>query len=175
MNRLLVVTFCMASSLSVLGQTTFSTVHTAADTIQIDRELDEIEVVRERTAQMVQVHSNKLIINANHIQTMPKFLGTSDPIRYLQSLAGIQTNNETSTGIHIQGCDDYQTLTAINGAPVYYPNHLLGLFSTFIAPHFETIEVEQSEHNGLMENRIGGYVNLTTPAKQPIKNTQNSL
>ena len=167
MNRLLVVTFCMASSLSVLGQTTFSTVHTAADTIQIDRELDEIEVVRERTAQMVQVHSNKLIINANHIQTMPKFLGTSDPIRYLQSLAGIQTNNETSTGIHIQGCDDYQTLTAINGAPVYYPNHLLGLFSTFIAPHFETIEVEQSEHNGLMENRIGGYVNLTTPAKQP--------
>ncbi|HCS87229.1 MAG TPA: TonB-dependent receptor, partial [Bacteroidales bacterium] len=133
----------------------------SADTIQINKELDEVEVVQERSSQLVNITRSKLVIDAHDIQSMPKFLGTSDPIRYLQSLAGVQTNNETSAGIHIQGCDDYQTLTAINGAPIYYPNHLLGLFSTFIAPHFESIEIEQSEHNGLMENRIGGYVNLT--------------
>ncbi len=141
----------------------------SADTIQINKELDEVEVVQERSSQLVNITRSKLVIDAHDIQSMPKFLGTSDPIRYLQSLAGVQTNNETSAGIHIQGCDDYQTLTAINGAPIYYPNHLLGLFSTFIAPHFESIEIEQSEHNGLMENRIGGYVNLTTPHRQPSR------
>ena len=167
MNRLLAATFCIVSSLPVFGQTTFGTIDMSADTVQISKELDEVEVVQERSRQMVEMRQGKLVIDANDVQSMPKFLGTSDPIRYLQSLAGVQTNNETSTGIHIQGCDDYQTLTAINGAPIYYPNHLLGLFSTFIAPHFETIEIEQSDHNGLMENRIGGYVNLTTPHRQP--------
>ncbi len=160
---------CIVSSLSVFGQTIFGSIDTTADTIQINRELDEVEVVQERSTQLVDIHRNKLVIDAHDLQNMPKFLGTSDPIRYLQSLAGVQTNNETATGIHIQGCDDYQTLTAINGVPIYYPNHLLGLFSTFIAPHFEAIEVEQSEHNGLMENRIGGYVNLTTPRRQPAR------
>lgn len=167
MNRLLIATFCVLSSLPIIGQTTFSSVQLEGDTIFIDRELEEVTVVQDKSSQMVNIADNKLRIDVQNLQNMPKFLGTSDPIRYLQSLAGIQTNNETSTGIHIQGCDDYQTLTAINGAPIYYPNHLLGLFSTFIAPHFEAIEVEQSEHNGLMENRIGGYVNLLTRSSMP--------
>ena len=167
MNRLLIATFCVLSSLPIIGQTTFSSVQLDGDTIFIDRELEEVTVVQDKSSQMVNIADNKLRIDVQNLQNMPKFLGTSDPIRYLQSLAGIQTNNETSTGIHIQGCDDYQTLTAINGAPIYYPNHLLGLFSTFIAPHFEAIEVEQSEHNGLMENRIGGYVNLLTRSSMP--------
>ena len=107
------------------------------------------------------------MMDMSAISQMPKFLGVSDPIRYLQSLAGISTNNETCAGIYIQGCDDYQTLTNINGAPVYYPNHLLGLYSTFIAPHFSTMTVEQSEHRGTMENRIGGLVSVETQHHQP--------
>ena len=101
------------------------------------------------------------------LQYMPKFLGTSDPIRYLQSLAGVQTNNETTTGLHINGCDDYQTLVSINDVPVYYPNHLLGLYSTFIGQHFQQITLETSAHDGTMPNRIGGRADFATPDSQP--------
>ena len=150
----------MLSSLSFLGQATY-------DTILIDKQLDEVTIVQQKTQSIVEQRGNKMVVDMSAISQMPKFLGTSDPIRYLQSLAGISTNNETSAGIHIQGCDDYQTLTSINGAPVYYPNHLLGLYSTFISPHFSTMTVEQAEHRGTMENRVGGLVNVETHQLQP--------
>lgn len=145
------------SSLSVFGQT-------AADSssVTIVKQLEDIEVVQQRTRSIVHQTAERMEVDVAQLQHMPKFLGTSDPIRYLQSLAGVQTNNETAAGLHIHGCDDYQTLVSINGAPVFYPNHLMGLYSTFIGAHFKTIEMEQSEHTAMMANRIGGWVNFRT-------------
>ena len=157
---LLIVLLLFGGSLSVCGQT-------AADTITISKSLDEVEIIQNRAATFVERDGSQMVVAADELKEMPKFLGTSDPIRYMQSLAGIQTNNETSTGLHIQGCEDYQTLVSINGAPIYYPNHLLGLFSTFIAPHFESITIEQAEHSGTMGNRIGGRVDFETQHNQP--------
>jgi hypothetical protein len=145
----------------MIGQVTYDSVLT------FNRELEEVIVVQKQTQSIVEQSGNRLVVDMSAISQMPKFLGVSDPIRYLQSLAGVTTNNETTAGIYVQGCDDYQTLTSINGAPVYYPNHLLGLYSTFIAPHFTTMTVEQAEHRGTMENRVGGMVNAATQHHQP--------
>ncbi len=135
--------------------------------IYISRTIEEIVVTQKRSPNIVLQKDNQQIIDMKQLEYTPKFLGTSDPIRYIQSLAGIQTNSEASAGINIQGCDSYQSLVSINGAPVYYPNHLLGLYSTFIASHFDKMIIEQAEHRGDMTNRIGGLVDLTTQSKQP--------
>lgn len=163
MLRAITCVILLISSLSILyGQT-------ANDTMTIVKELDEIEVVQERSSSFVEQRDNQLVISARDISDMPKFLGTSDPLRYVQSLSGVQTNNESNAGIHIQGCDDYQSLISINAAPVYYPNHLMGLFSVFVAPHFSTIVMEQAEHKGTMENRVGGSIDFRTPNIQPAR------
>ena len=151
----------LCSSLSVLGQTV------SDSALTIVKQLDDIEVIQQRTASFVEQTPQRLVVNMSQLQFMPKFLGTSDPIRYMQSLPGIQTNNESTTGIHVQGCEDYQTLVTINGAPILYPNHLLGLYSTFINSHFSTVGIEQAEHTGTMDNRIGGWVDFSTHTKQP--------
>ncbi len=161
MLYLLIGILLIGGSLSVLGQT-------AADSsITIVKELEDVEVVQNRSVSFVEQYPERLVVDMEHIQYMPKFLGTSDPLRYLQSLPAIQTNNETSTGVHIHGCDDHQTLVSINGAPVYYPNHLMGLYSTFIGSHFRTMTLETTEHTGTMDNRIGGWVDFGTPDAQP--------
>ena len=131
------------------------------------RQLEEVVITRDRSLGFVEAQGARLVVDMQSVKQMPKFLGTSDPIRYVQSLAGISTNNELRTGIHIQGCDDYQSLVAINGAPVFYPNHLMGLYSTFIGQHFKSMVVEQSEHGTTMSNRVGGYVDLQTHHEQP--------
>lgn len=154
------IVLCM-SSLSCIGQAI------SRDTLTISKQIDEVEIVQQRSSSFVAARDNKLVVNIQDISNMPKFLGTSDPVRYMQSLAGIQTNNETTAGIHIQGCDDYQSIVSINGAPIYYPNHLLGLYSAFIAPHFDKITIEQAEHSGTMENRIGGKVDFETKHAHP--------
>ena len=162
MKRLVPILVLLLGRLSLIGQVTYND-----SAWTFSRELDEVTVIQQKTHPILEQRGNKMVVDMSAISQMPKFLGVSDPIRYLQSLAGISTNNETSAGIHIQGCDDYQTLTSINNAPIYYPNHLLGLYSTFIAPHFSTMTVEQSEHRGTMENRVGGLVDLQTQHLQP--------
>lgn len=172
MRKIALVVLTIWSGLLTYGQTTLDSAITTTGIIQYDsisiyRNLDEIIIVQQRSAKLLDISGSKLVVNAQDISTMPKFLGTSDPLRYMQSIAGVQTNNETTTGLHIQGCDDYQSLITINNAPIYYPNHLMGLFSSFIAPHFNRIIIEQAEHNGLAANRIGGLVNLETHSILP--------
>ena len=161
MRSKLIAILLINSSLSLFGQTAVDS------SITIVKQLEDIEIIQHRTGSFVEQQPEKMVVDMQQIRYMPKFLGTSDPIRYLQSLAGIQTNNETSTGIHVQGCDDYHTLVSLNDAPVFYPNHMLGLYSTFISPHFRTVTVEQAEHRATMANRIGGWVGFHTFANQP--------
>ena len=156
-----IIGLLIGGSLSVIGQT-------AADSsLIVNKQLEEIEIVQQRAASFVEQQPERLVVEMQHIRYMPKFLGTSDPIRYLQSLAGVQTNNETTTGLHINGCDDYQSLVSINGAPVYYPNHLMGLYSTFLSSHFQSITMEPSAHGATMANRVGGWVDFSTFTRVP--------
>lgn len=94
-------------------------------------------------------------------------MGQSDPLRYLHTIAGVQTNNEATAGIYVQGCDDSQTLLTLNGVQVYYPNHLLGLFSGFISAHFHDMEVVKMAHDAVFSNRLGGEVSLYTVSDMP--------
>ena len=95
MRKLILFVIFLLSSLSFVGQATY-------DTLLINKQLDEINVVQQKTQSIVEQRGNKLVVDMSAISQMPKFLGTSDPIRYLQSLAGISTNNETTSGIHLQ-------------------------------------------------------------------------
>ena len=119
---------------------------------------------------MLTESGNAVLVSIREMEHLPKFLGTADPMRYLQSLPGVQTNTESSAGIFIQGCDDYQTILSIDGAQVFYPNHLLGLFSSFIPAHFEDMKVETSCHDAAFPNRLGGGVSLRshTEYSRPI-------
>ena len=162
-NSLLAILLVIFSS-SLVAQSSAATDSVA---LTISKYMDEVVVVQKKSAQFVSITPTTMTVDMKELERMPKFLGTSDPIRYLQSLSGIQTNNETTSGIHVQGCDDYQSLVSVNGAPIYYPNHLMGLFSTFNAPHFSSIHIEQAAHDGQMSNRIGGMVDLQPHHAQP--------
>lgn len=132
-----------------------------ADTLPMQQaKLDEIVLVAQKHTRLIQDSNSMLTIDIKGLDILPKLLGTADPMRYLQTISGVQTNSETTAGIYIQGCDDYHTILTINGAPVYYPNHLLGLFSSFIPAHFQSMNVEKSAHSALFPNRLGGKVEL---------------
>jgi len=143
------------------------------DTITITKTIDEVSVVSKRSTSLVNIQGTTLNVDMESLKDMPKLLGTSDPLRYLESLPNVLTNNETTTGIHLQGCDDYQTIVRADNAPIYYPNHLLGLFSTMIASHYQTMIVEQAAHSASAPNRIGGLVDFksynTIPEKWNIQ------
>lgn len=157
MKRFLELTFYILFSLGA-----FANDSTKAE---LYYDLDEIVVEENPERNILSSQGNALKFDMQGIKNLPNFLGTADPIKYLQTLPGINTNNELHSGLHIHGCDDYHNIVTINGAPIYYPNHLLGLFSPFIPEHFTSIDVEKSNHSGDFTNRIGGNVLLHTKYK----------
>ena len=99
-------------------------------------------------------------IDTDMIQSLPKIFGNTDPVNFIKHLPGVQTNSEYDSGIHIQGCDNSHNLISIGNVPIYAPNHLLGLFSSFIPSHHEKMTFSPSAGEA---DRLGGMLNMELP------------
>ena len=117
------------------------------------------EVVVEEVRQPIVRYSalGKTYWSIKAMQSMPM----GDPLRNIQLLPGVQTASENTGGTFVQGCDNSHNFTSINGAPVYYPMHLLGYFSTFNSSHFRHLSFSKSVHL-TAANRLGAEVSMET-------------
>lgn len=97
-------------------------------------------------------------IDMSTLATFPKMLGTADPIKFVQALPGVSTNSDWESGLRVQGCESYQSLTKLCGVPVYGQGHLMGLFSVFNPGHFKNMDFRTTSQS----ERIGGELNLDT-------------
>lgn len=132
------------------------------------RSIDEISVDARRTTSLIRLgQSGELHMDMAMTQQMPHILGNSDPVRFMQTLPGVQTNNEFDAGLHIQGSENGHNKVSINGVPLYNVNHLLGLFSAFIPTHFSGLTLLKSPHNATLSNRLGGFLDMASPLEIP--------
>ncbi len=129
------------------------------DTI-INRTVDAI-IVKAEKKRNVSVNSNgRITLSAPAMKNMPRVLGEADPLKYILMLPGAGTSSDYASGISIQGCDYSQTFIGIDGAPVFFPYHLFGIFSVCNPTHFSDVVFEKSIHETDFDNRIGGLINL---------------
>ena len=80
--------------------------------------------------------TSRFLLDMEGLSTMPMMFGNADPLKLTQSLPGVQTSSEWTTGLNVQGCDNSHNLITLNNAPVYGAYHLLGFFSVFNPTHF---------------------------------------
>ena len=128
--------------------------------------LKEIEV-GEKLTQVKALNKGRILWNLEKINELPQILGQADPIRYTQTLPGVQTNNEYDSGLHIYGCDNTHNLIGIDGVPLYNVNHLLGFFSIFNTSHFPSFTINKSAFNAEFPNRLGGLISMDLPKEIP--------
>ena len=124
------------------------------------------EIVVEEVRQPL-VRYNTLGTTYWSIKTM-EAMPMADPLRNIQLLPGVQTASENVGGVFVQGCNNSQNYTTVNGAPVYYPMHLLGYFSTFNSSYFKDLTFSKSMHLSTA-NRIGAEVGMETADTIPEK------
>ena len=98
---------------------------------------------------------------------MPHVLGNADPLHHVQTLPGVQTNNEYDAGLHIQGSESQHSLVAIDGVPLYNVSHMLGFFSLFNASHFSQMRLSKQGGADMGANRLGGFLEMLTPTALP--------
>jgi hypothetical protein len=93
-------------------------------------------------------HKNK---NKN-LENMTYFLGESDINRQLQMLPGIEQGSEGYSNLFVRGGEVDQNLMLFNGTPIYNPNHIFGISSTF---HHRSI-ANTSVYRGIAPAKYGG-------------------
>lgn len=122
------------------------------------QKIQEVDIVVKRPGFVQTNTQGRLYWDMSSLETMPHVLGSADPLRSLQLLPGVNTNNDYTSGLYIQGCSPSQSQIEMDGAPIFYPSHLLGLFSTFTTSHFRGMSLIQNRHDATSPNRVGGFV-----------------
>ena len=130
-----------------------------ADSLQSER-MEEVEVKAYSSRTLSDDRNGRLYWNMESLADMPHVLGSADPLRSLQLLPGVATNNDYTSGIHIQGCAASQSVLNMDGAPIFNASHLLGLFSVFNASHFRGMALVKNRHDAAFSNRLGGEVSF---------------
>ncbi len=117
-------------------------------------ELDAARVVSRKDAGIQSVYGGSLEIPVHQIQSMPVLFGESDVIKAIQMLPGVQGGVEGFSGLHVRGGGPDENLILLDGIPVYYMDHMLGLFSIFQTEAIKDVTL----YKGTFPARYGGRI-----------------
>ena len=87
-------------------------------------------------------------------------LAEPDIFRTIQSLPGVLTTSEFSTGLVIRGGNTDQNLILLDGITVYNPSHLGGLFSNFIVDAVKDAELIKGGYNAEYGGRLSAVLDI---------------
>ncbi len=102
--------------------------------------LPGIKVTGHRDDFLKEVKPSSYKITPREFGIPPPFI-ESDLFRTLQTLPGIVTVSDFSSALYVRGSSPDQNLVLLDGAPVYNPFHLGGLFSAFQIDALESAEL----------------------------------
>lgn len=91
-------------------------------------------------------------ITAKQAKEIVAMMGEADIIKLLQLKPGVQASIEGSSGLYVRGGRSDQNLFLLDGATLYNPSHLLGLFSTFNTDAIKNVQL----YKGSFPTRFGG-------------------
>lgn len=144
--------FASFASLSVIQEA-------KAQTDSLYLYLDTLNFVSESHSLMIKGSgAERVSIDVESMQNLPRILGNTDPISFLRLLPGVQTASEYDSGLHIQGSDNAHNEISVYGVPVFNVSHLFGFFSVFNPSHYDGMTFSNTSMN-----RLGGSVEMSLP------------
>jgi len=102
------------------------------DLKEMTQDLEDVTITGERIdANIEKVEMSTMKLEMKTIKKIPALMGEVDIIKSVQLMPGVQASNEGSSGFHVRGGSADQNLILLDGANVYNPSHLGGIFSVF--------------------------------------------
>lgn len=117
------------------------------------RQLNEVVVTGQgavRRVENMQIGAEKLEIDV--LEKAPVLFGEADIIKSITLLPGVRQESEGSGGYMVRGGTASQNLVQLDGATLYNPSHVMGIFSTFN----EDALGGATLYKGLMPSCFGG-------------------
>lgn len=132
-----------------------------------DHMLDEVVVISGRKENVLSTHVGMEKFSPAQINTVPLAMGEVDVLKMVQTLPGIKTVGEASSGYNVRGGATDQNLILFNNGTVFNPTHLFGMFSAFNADMMSDAELFKSSIPAQYGGRISSVLNIVP--KEPDK------
>ncbi len=94
------------------------------------------------------------------LEALPVALGEVDIFRGLQLLSGVSSAGEASNGLSVRGGTVDQNLVLLDGAPIFTPTHLFGLFSVFTPDAVGSVDLYRANIPARFGGRIASVVDV---------------
>lgn len=95
------------------------------------------------------------------IERLPSVGSEPDVFRTLQLTPGVKSASEISSGLYIRGSSPDQNLILLDGATIYNPSHLAGIFSTFAPEALKNIRLIKGAPPAEFGGRMSGVLDIT--------------
>jgi len=126
-------------------------------------EFGEIVKTAEREHFEREVEISRTTISARQLGLTPT-LAEADIMRMLLLVPGVISHNDFSSQLYVRGGSPDQNLILLDGATVYNPFHLLGLFSTFNTDAVKEVEFISGGFSAEYGGRLSSVLNITNNA-----------
>ncbi|WP_298423940.1 TonB-dependent receptor [uncultured Kordia sp.] len=103
-------------------------------------------------------------------QTLPGFV-EPDVLQSVQLIPGIQSPDETSTGLNIRGGTPDQNLILWDGIKMYQYDHFFGMISSFNPYLIENVKIYKNAASTRYGNHLSGVIDIESSSKIPAKTT----
>ena len=122
-------------------------------------ELMQVDVTAEEIERLNKIEPSRVNLSPRILKAQPS-LAEPDIFRTIQSLPGVLTTSEFSTGLVIRGGNTDQNLILLDGITVYNPSHLGGLFSNFIVDAVKDAELIKGGYNAEYGGRLSAVLDI---------------
>jgi hypothetical protein len=117
----------------------------------------DVVIKAERAENHVQdVKMSAVKLDAAQIKKLPVLFGEVDVIKNIQTLPGVVSAGEGTTGFFVRGGSADQNVILLDEAPVYNASHVLGFFSVFNSYVLRSAEL----YKGGIPAEYGGKLSL---------------
>lgn len=137
--------------------------HRQSVELEKDMILLEAVIVTENAvlSKVKDIQMGTVSITAVEARRLPSILGEVDIIKLLQLKPGVKTAGEGLAGFYVRGGGADQNLILIDNAPVYNPNHLLGLFSVFNVDAVRDVKLYKGGYPAEYSGRLSSVLDVT--------------
>src|ERR1044072_5994951 len=127
------------------------------------KQLEQITVSASRTQPIQQTSQMSAIsLPVAQVRSMPRLLGEPDLMKTLQLLPGVKQGTEATAALLVRGGTPDQNLILLDGAPLYNPMHLLGVFSTFNSSVLKDVTLYKGAFPARYAGRLSSVVDIST-------------
>ena len=131
-------------------------------------QLDEVEVTGEKTRFKEEVEISRTNISSKEIVNTPSFV-EADVFRTIQQLPSVTSQSDFSSALVVRGGSPDENLILVDGAEIYNPYHLVGLFSTFNADTIADAKFLAGGYPAEYPGRLSSVLDITSREGKQIK------